>query len=53
MITPSAFARALAAGSPLREAAEFGNLCSAVTIRKIIQTGVPTPEEMLSVLLES
>lgn len=53
MIVPSAFAWSLAAGSPLREAAEFGNLCSAVTIRKINQTGVPVPEEMLSVLSES
>ena len=44
------FAWALAVGASLREAAGFGSLCSAVTIRKINQTGVPTPGEILSVL---
>ncbi len=44
------FAWALAVGASLRDAAGFGNACSAVTIRKINQTGVPSPGELLSVL---
>ena len=40
------FALALAGGSPLAEAAELGNACAAVTIRKLGQTGVPSPEEL-------
>ena len=44
------FAWALAAGASLRDAAGFGNACSAVTIRKINQTGAPSPEELLSLL---
>lgn len=44
------FAWALAAGAGLKEAAGFGNACSAVTIRKINQTGVPSPDELLAVL---
>ena len=47
------FAWALAGGTSLTEAAEFGNACSAVTIRKINETGVPTPEELLAVLSET
>jgi len=42
------FAYALAHGSTLPEAAEFGTCCSAVTIRKLNQTGVPTPGEILN-----
>ena len=40
------FALALAGGSPLTEAAELGNACAALTIRKLAQTGVPSPEEL-------
>lgn len=46
------FALALAAGAELKEAAEFGNVCSGVTIRKINQTGVPAPDELLALLPE-
>ena len=42
------FALALAKDADLKTAAEFGNVCSAVTIRKINQTGVPTPEEIFA-----
>ena len=42
------FAYALACGSNLVEAAGLGTLCSAVTIRKLNQTGSPTPEELLA-----
>ena len=42
---------ALAAGASLVEAADFGNACSAVTIRKLNQTGAPSPEELQAVLL--
>ena len=44
------FAYALAAGATLRDAAMFGTCCSAVTIRKINQTGVPTPGEIMALL---
>ena len=40
------FALALADGVPLTPAAEFGNACAAVTIRKLGQTGVAHPEEI-------
>ena len=43
----SGFALALACGSAMAEAAEFGALCAAVTIRKLGQTGVPSPAEIL------
>ncbi len=43
---------ALADGASLEDAAVFGTACSAVTIRKLNQTGVPTPEELLAVLSE-
>jgi sugar/nucleoside kinase (ribokinase family) len=46
------FSYALAAGASMVEAAEFGNCCSAVTIRKLNQTGAPSPEELCSVLQE-
>jgi sugar/nucleoside kinase (ribokinase family) len=42
------FALAMAKDADLKTAAEFGNACSAVTIRKINQTGVPTPEEIFA-----
>ena len=42
------FALALACGVGMKEAAEFGNACSAVTVRKLAQTGVPTPEEIFA-----
>jgi len=42
------FALALAGGSPMPEAAEFGSLCAAVTVRKLGQTGVPYPEELIA-----
>lgn len=42
------FALALAAGASLREAAELGAACAAVTVRKLGQTGVPTPEELFA-----
>lgn len=41
------FAYALAHGGSLPEAAELGTCCSAVTIRKLNQTGIPTPGEIL------
>jgi sugar/nucleoside kinase (ribokinase family) len=44
------FAWALAGGASLKEAAGFGNACSAVTIRKINRTGVPSPDELLAIL---
>ena len=47
------FALALAGGAAMTEAAEFGNACSAVTIRKLAQTGVPTPEELFAVTAEA
>ena len=40
------FSYALAADVDLVTAAEFGNLCSAVTIRKLNQTGAPSPDEL-------
>lgn len=47
------FSYALAAGADMVTAADFGNCCSAVTIRKLNQTGAPSPEELRSVVLES
>ena len=41
------FAYGLALGGTLVEAAELGTCCSAVTIRKLNQTGTPTPREIL------
>lgn len=43
-------AYALANGSSLIEAAQFGTCCSAVTIRKLNCTGAPSPAEMLALL---
>ena len=42
------FAYALAAGADMVTAAEFGTCCSAVTIRKLNQTGSPSPAEILA-----
>jgi len=42
------FALGLACDAPMTVAAEFGNACSAVTIRKLAQTGVPYPDELLA-----
>lgn len=47
------FALALASGFPMTAAAEFGNLCAAVTIRKLAQTGTPSPEEITALFAES
>ena len=41
-------ATALAAGSGLREAAEFANLVAGVTVQKLFITGTASPEEILS-----
>ena len=40
------FALALACGFDLTEAAELGNGCAALTIRKVAQTGVPSRDEL-------
>ena len=40
------FAYALSAGATMPQAAEFATCCSAVTVRKLNQTGVPTPSEI-------
>ena len=40
------FAYALSAGATMVQAAEFATCCSAVTVRKLNQTGVPTPSEI-------
>lgn len=42
------FALALAGGAAAGEAAEFGSACAAVTVRKLGQTGVPSPEELIA-----
>ena len=39
---------ALCAGATWQEAAELGNLCASVTIRKIGQTGTSSQEEVLT-----
>ena len=39
---------ALCAGATWQEAAELGNLCASVTIRKIGQTGTSRPDEVLA-----
>jgi sugar/nucleoside kinase (ribokinase family) len=40
------FSWGLACGASLTDAARLGTCCSAVTVRKINQTGVPYPEEI-------
>ncbi len=44
------FAYGLAAGASLVNAAEFGTCCSAVTIRKLNQTGSPSAAEIMEIL---
>lgn len=44
------FAYALAAGASMPLAAEFGTCCSAITIRKLNQTGAPSPAEIMALL---
>ena len=44
------FAYALASGASMIHAACFGTCCSAVTIRKLNQTGAPSPQEILDLL---
>lgn len=44
------FAYALAAGANMVQAAEFATCCSAITVRKLNQTGAPTPDEIRSIL---
>ncbi len=44
------FAYALAAGATLKHAAMLGTCCSAVTIRKLNQTGSPAPAEIMALL---
>ena len=44
------FSYALAAGSSMIDAAGFGTCCSAVTIRKLNQTGTPSAAEILELL---
>lgn len=46
----SGFALALSCGLTTAEAAEFGSLCAAVTIRKLNQTGTPSPRELTALL---
>ena len=43
----SGFSCALAAGATVSEAADFGGLCSAITIQKIGITGTASPEEIM------
>lgn len=40
------FSLALAAGADTADAAKLGSLCAAITVRKLAQTGVPSPEEL-------
>jgi sugar/nucleoside kinase (ribokinase family) len=44
------FSYALAVGESLVTAADFGNCCSGITIRKLNQTGAPSPEELFSIV---
>ena len=45
------FAYGLAAGASMVDAAAFGTCCSAVTIRKLNQTGTPSAAEIMEILL--
>ncbi|NCB62104.1 MAG: carbohydrate kinase [Clostridia bacterium] len=49
----SGMVSALCAGASWAEAAEVGNLCSAVTIRKLGTTGTASPAELLARLREA
>ena len=42
-------ATALAAGAHPVKAAELGNLVAGVTVRKLLQTGTASPEEILDI----
>jgi sugar/nucleoside kinase (ribokinase family) len=44
------FAYALAVGANMVQAAEFATCCSAITVRKLNQTGAPTPDEIRGIL---
>ncbi len=44
------FSCALAAGESIVTAAQFGTLCSAVTVRMLNQTGAPTPEKIMEII---
>jgi bifunctional ADP-heptose synthase (sugar kinase/adenylyltransferase) len=46
------FAYALSCNASLIEAAEFANCCSAITVRKLHQTGFPTKNELINLLEE-
>ena len=43
------FAYALSVGESLVTAADFGNCCSGITIRKLNQTGAPSREELFAI----
>lgn len=43
------FSCALACGKSMTDAAIFGTYCSGITIRKINQTGVPSPDELMEI----
>ena len=47
-VCTSGMVSALCAGATWQEAAELGNLCASVTIRKIGQTGTSSQEEVLA-----
>ena len=47
-VCTSGMVSALCAGATWQEAAELGNLCASVTIRKIGQTGTSSQEEVLT-----
>ncbi len=51
--TVAAFAAALAAGAAPAESAELANLASAVTVRKLRQTGTATPQEVRALAAEA
>lgn len=46
------FAYALSCNVSIKEAAEFANCCSAITVRKLYQTGFPTKNELMDLLEE-
>lgn len=47
-VCTSGMVSALCAGATWQEAAEMGNLCASVTIRKIGQTGTSSPQEVMA-----
>ena len=44
------FAYAISCNASIKEAAQFGNCCSAIVVRKLHQTGVPTQQELLNLI---